>query len=283
MNKLQPEDGYTFDDDETATEVEEVAPVEDVDEPEDQQSEDSDDSESAPDKTPKEEAVEFNEKQQEVFNKAIAEKVHKRREAERKAEKLEKELAELKAKLPQQTRPELPQVRDPLALNDAEFADYQAKRDKALQAQAAYDAQQQFIQQQDEQLKQRKAQAQDEARMEDVKTYSSRAVTLGVKADELEAAGKMIYEFGIDPQIENYILQDSLGPLITKYLSKNPTEIEALNNMPPLMAAVKIATDIKQKASALKPKVNTAPDPIDTPSRSGSAQKKSGPVGATFE
>lgn len=283
MSKLQPEDGYTFDDDETATEVEEVAPVDDVNEPEGQQDEDSDGSESAPDKTPNEEVVKFDEKQQEVFNKAIAEKVHKRREAERKAEKLEKELEELKAKFPQQTRPEVPQVRDPLALNDAEFADYQARRDKALRDQAAYDARQQFIQQQNEQMQQRKAQAQHEALVEDVKTYSSRATKLGVKAEELQEAGNAVAQYGIDEQLVQYILQDDHGPLITKYLAKNPLELETLRNMSPVMAAARIATSIKQKASALKPKVNSAPDPIDLPSRSGSAQKKAGPVGATFE
>jgi hypothetical protein len=79
------------------------------------------------------------------------------------------------------------------------------------------------------------------------------------------------------------ILADEYGPLITKYLANNVLELERVMSMPLASAAVYLDRAVKQKAAALKPKVNTAPDPIDSPRSTGTGQKARGPRGATFE
>jgi hypothetical protein len=84
-------------------------------------------------------------------------------------------------------------------------------------------------------------------------------------------------------EVINYILEDDLGPAITKYLSQNITELDSLRAMPPTQAAVRIATHVRAKASALKPKVNAAPDPVNAPERAGKAPSAKAPKGATFE
>jgi hypothetical protein len=69
----------------------------------------------------------------------------------------------------------------------------------------------------------------------------------------------------IEDSLVQYILEDDHGPLITKYLSQNIGLLDNLRNMHPTRAAVMIATEIKSKAAALKPKFTNAPDPIRRP------------------
>ena len=104
-----------------------------------------------------------------------------------------------------------------------------------------------------------------------------------MKQEELQAAGNIIGQFGIQDDVANYILEEEQGPLITTYLSKNLLELEKLKDMSPAAAAVYIATTVKQKAAALKPKVNSAPDPLEQPHGAGKAPKPRGPQGAVFE
>ena len=122
-----------------------------------------------------------------------------------------------------------------------------------------------------------------EALNEKVASYSQRAVKLGISSEELQAAGNQVASFGMADEVVNYILEDDLGPAITKYLSQNITELDTIRSMAPAQAAVRIATHVREKAAALKPKVNAAPDPVDQPAKAGVAPKGRGPKGAIFE
>jgi hypothetical protein len=140
-----------------------------------------------------------------------------------------------------------------------------------------------MLQNQQAQIAQEEAQKQQEVLVEKVQSYAQRAKTLGVKAEELQAAGSIVGQFGIEDSLVQYILEDDHGPLITKYLSQNIAMLDNLRNMHPTRAAVMIATEIKANAAALKPRLTNAPDPIRRPQPSGIQAKPRGPQGATFE
>jgi hypothetical protein len=225
----------------------------------------------------------FDEQQQQVFDKAIADKVFKLREKEREAEELKQRLQSLEQQIPKQERPSVPKEPDPYALSDQEYQQQLRMRDEAIARQAAFDAQQRFQQQEAQRLQQERLMREQEALNEKVATYSQRAVQLGISNEELQAAGNAVASFGISDDVVNYILDDDLGPAITKYLSQNVTELDAIRAMSPAQAAVRIATHVRDKAAALKPKVNAAPDPVEQPAKAGVAPKARGPKGAIFE
>lgn len=225
----------------------------------------------------------FDPVQQEAFDKAIYEKVIKLREKEQEAEELKQRLSSLEQQMPKQERPNVPKEPDPYALSDQEYQQQLRMRDEAIARQAAFDAQQRFQQQEAQRLQQEQAMKQQEALNEKVSTYSQRAVQLGITNEELQAAGNSVAAFGISDDVVNYILEDDLGPAITKYLSQNVTELDTIRSMSPAQAAVRIATHVREKAAALKPKVNAAPDPVNQPAKAGVAPKARGPKGAMFE
>jgi hypothetical protein len=268
--KMEPED--TLDE---AYELEEVET-----EGQETDSDSSPDTEAAQEKQTK---PVFDEQQQQVFDKAIADKVFKLREKEREAEQLKQRLQNLEQQMPKQERPNVPKEPDPYALSDQEYQQQLRMRDEAIARQAAFDAQQRFQQQEAQRLQQEQLMKEQEALNEKVSTYSQRAVQLGISNEELQAAGNAVASFGIADDVVNYILEDDLGPAITKYLSQNVTELDTIRAMSPAQAAVRIATHVREKAAALKPKVNAAPDPVEQPAKAGVAPKARGPKGAIFE
>ena len=276
MSELQPEDNYEYESEDDVTTEPEVEETED--------SAEEQDTDSAPEagETPEKE-IKFDEEQQRVFNDAVGKKVFKLREKEREAESLKKQLDELQAKLGERQAPKVPDLPDPFRLSDEEYRQSQHRRDQALRAAAEYDMQQQAVQQQQQALKQQEWQKQQEEMTTKVKSYSDRATTFGITPEQLQEAGNAVAQFGIDESLVNIILDETDGPLITKYLAKNPLELDALRYLPPAQAAVRIATEIKQKAASLKPKVNNAPDPLEQPHGAGSSPKPRGPKGAVFE
>lgn len=274
--KLQPDDGGYL--------IEQDEPLETEDQVEQEETPDPD-SESATDSvnSTHEKQVEFTEEQQKVFNDAVGKKVFKLREKEREAEALRKRLDELEAKIPQQGRPAVPEAPDPFALSDVEYRQKLVQRDQAIREAAAWEAQQQALQWQRQQAQFEQQQRQQERQQAEVMAYADRAKKLGVAAAELQEAGTLVAGYGIDPALVEMILADDHGPLLTKYLAKNQLELERLVQMPITMAAVRLATDLKSKAVAMKPKVTKTPDPLNQPRNSGVSPKPRGPSGATFE
>ena len=241
-------------------------------------------SDSAPDTgEDQEKHVQFTPEQQEIFNKTVGVKVAEKRAIEQEKLRLEKELAELRARVPTQSQPVVPDLPDPFVLSDEEYRQRIQQRERALIEQAQYQARQRAIEDNQRQAQYQAQMKQQEELNASIKSYADRATKLGIKPEELQVAGSTVAQFGMDDTLVSYILADEHGPLITKYLSANLTELDELSRMPPTLAAVKIATTVKQKAASLKPKVNNAPDPLDTPRGAGSAPKPKGPQGATFE
>lgn len=277
MSELQQDDGgYLIEQEDDLPETEGQLESEESEEP---------GSESAPDSgnSAHEKQVEFTEEQQRIFNEAVGKKVFKLREKEREAEELRRRLEELEAKIPQQGRPVVPEAPDPFALSDLEYKQKLVQRDQAIREAAAWEAQQQTLQWQRQQAELERQRRQQERQQEEVKAYADRASKLGVAAAELQEAGTLVASYGIDPALVEMILADDHGPLLTKYLAKNQLELERLVQMPVTMAAVRLATDLKSKAVAMKPKVTKTPDPLNQPRNAGISPKPKGPAGATFE
>lgn len=276
MSELQPEDNYEYESEEDVTTETEVEETEDS--VEEQSSGSAPEAEDTQDKQ-----VKFDDAQQRVLDKAVNKKVFKLREKEREAEGLKKQLEELQAKLGEKQAPQVPGLPDPFAVSEQEYRQSLERREQALQASARYEVEQQALQRQQETLRQQEWEKQREEATVKVDSYSKRATTLGMTQEELQEAGNTVARFGIDEALVNVILDDEDGPLITKYLSKNPLELDNLRYLNPAQAAVRVATLIKQKAASLKPKVNNAPDPLEHPHGAGTAPKPKGPQGATFE
>lgn len=265
---------------EVGDETQETEVIQEVQEVESEEQETA--SEPSPDSGETHEKPIFTEEQQRIFDEAIGKKVFKLREKEREAEQLRKQLEELQ-KPDTRSRPAIPDLPDPFAVSEDEYKRKIREREQALISAAAFDAQQQLFEQQQRAMASEVARKQQEALVEKVQSYSERAKTLGIRPDELQSAGAVVGQFGIDDSLVQYILEDDHGPLITKYLSQNVQELDNLRYMHPTMAAVRIATQIKAKAAALKPRLTNVPNPIRPPQPSGIAPKPKGPKGATFE
>lgn len=243
------------------------------------------DSESSPDtEEVQEKQTEplFNEEQQKVFNEQIYKERGKRRASERELEALNNKIKNLEQQIPKEQRPAVPKEPDPFALSEADFQQQARLRDEAIARQAAYDTQQRIREQERQRVYQEQQNKEQELFNDKVATYTQRSVQLGISTEELQAAGNAV-QHGMSPEVINYILEDDLGPVITKYLSQNFTELDNLRAMSPTQAAARIATHVRGKASALKPKVNAAPDPVNTPERAGKAPSAKAPKGAIFE
>lgn len=282
MENLQPDDGgYLIEQGEIDNELESEDQPDEQDE--DQAQEAGSESETDSGDSKHEKQVEFTEEQQKIFNDAVGKKVFKLREKEREAESLRKRLEELERMVPQQGKPVVPEAPDPFALSDSEYRQKLVARDQAIREAAAWEAQQQALQWQRQQAQLEQQQRQQERQQEEVRAYADRAKKLGVTSEELQEAGSLVAGYGIDPALVEMILADDHGPLLTKYLARNQLELERLVQMPVTTAAVRLATDLKAKAVAMKPKVTKTPDPLNQPRNAGISPKPKGPAGATFE
>tara|TARA_R110002096_G_scaffold84217_1_gene194560 strand:- start:1 stop:813 length:813 start_codon:yes stop_codon:yes gene_type:complete len=149
------------------------------------------------------------------------------------------------------------------SMPDAFDDDFDAKvkqRDEALIAQANHNAQNQAYQYQQQQTQQQAAQAKQQQVHDSMTSYSQKAVELGIKQDELQAAGNTVGGYGLSEDLIMHILGDSDGPLITKHLAANPQDGYQLASMSPYTVG-SFLDGIKAKAGALKPKTSNAPSP----------------------
>ena len=225
----------------------------------------------------------FNEEQQKAFDKAMAEKTWKAREAERQAEDYRNRLEELEAKIPKEQPPEVPKVPDFYSLSDREIQEQLQQRDEAIAKRAEFAARQQVAEgQQLEMQRQQQAAAINEQNAK-IATYAERSKKLGVKTEDLQSAANKIGQFGINPMLSNHLIDLEDGSLGTLYLGQNLLELDKLANMPANQALLYLDQTIMPKARKLKPNVNAAPDPLDTPKGAGVSPKAGGPKGATFE
>jgi hypothetical protein len=225
------------------------------------------------------EAVSFTPQQQRFINERIvAKKVAQQKEAERRAEELERKLQEYQEKQPSGA-PEVPEM--PNVWDD----DYEEKvkaRDEAIIQRARWEEDQRAKEMREQEEQQQAAARQQEELMGRVVSYTERAKSLGISESELQVAGTAVSQVGMPEDLTMFILDDDKGPAITTYLARNLQEVQKLQSMNPLQAAVYLTTEIKPKVSRSL-KRTSPPDPADTVKGSGVPEKERGPKGATFE
>lgn len=226
------------------------------------------------------------EKHQERMNFAFQRKQRQLQEQRAANEALQRKLDAANAalgKYQQKTRPVIPPVPDTF---DADYDRKMQERDQAILDQKEYDDN---VRRQTAAVDQRKKQV-VEKRLEDLKTMQNNFVANATKLgmDEKELNG---YEAIMAPlvtpanaPIVEYIMQHESGPLLVKYLSTEPLELDDLTRLGPLQAGIQLETKILPKAEKLKPGTTKTPAPID-PLESKGKVKEDNPFikGASFE
>tara|TARA_R110002096_G_scaffold136233_2_gene288666 strand:- start:156 stop:968 length:813 start_codon:yes stop_codon:yes gene_type:complete len=200
---------------------------------------------------------------QEAIQKTINKKHFEAKEAERKLKDAEKQILEFQTKEREQYAAKvgtIPDMPDPF---DDDYDVKMKQRDEAIIAQANFNqVNQNFQQQQQHQQQQVQAEKQQQLQTQ-MQAYNTRTKELGISQEELQAAGNTVAQYGISDDLTMAILADSDGPLLTKYLAANPTELSDLSGMNPLQAAMHIERNVRAKATALKPRTTNAPKPSD--------------------
>ena len=221
----------------------------------------------------------FTPEQQAIFDNAIGKKVGATRAAERRAEAVEAELAELRANQPVEQRPAIPPMPDQFA---DDFDEKTKTRDKAIADASAYDTRQETLATQKTEQTQRAANERQQAATTAINTYTDRATALGITPDELAKSGDAVAAYGINDAVVLHILGDEKGPALTKYLAENPIAMDKLNGLTPMQAAVHIENVVNPAALKMK-KTTNAPPPSTNLEGGGSPPSDRGPKGATFE
>ncbi len=203
--------------------------------------------------------------QSDLEQKLAEQSFHTRRER-REREAAQAEVARMQAEQVQQSgeRPNVPDMPDQYSDN---FAEELAARDKAVREAERFDVIADSYQQQQENAYYAQ-QVQEQKNMQELgQKFQDKGLKLGISDTELRHNGQRVVESGaLTEQEMSMILGDEQGPLITKYLSENLVALNALSQLPVGSSErmTHLLVDIKQKASALKAKTTSTPDPIDT-------------------
>lgn len=186
-----------------------------------------------------------------------------RKKLETEHERTVRELNELKEKA---EKVEIPPLPDPYSET---YAEEIAARDEAIKRQTVQDAAMQNAQKENERAEQARAEQDELALQEKVASFDSNMVQLGLNPLEVKKAADTVIEFGASDLVQDVILEDVEGPLITQYLANNPVELDRLNGMSALQLIRHIDDNVRPQASLLRPKTSKAPDPPEQLSGGG--------------
>lgn len=127
--------------------------------------------------------------------------------------------------------------------------------DAARQAAASTYQEQQLTNQQ---------QAQQAEMQKTIQAYAQQGMKDGLTVDKMHVNEQILVGSGLDPNVGMYIMNDSNGAKIADYLASHQDQLNKINGMNQMQAAVYIANEIKLKALAPS-NVSKAPEPTDTP------------------
>lgn len=229
--------------------------------------------------SPEPEKVTFSDEQQKIVDGIVGKKVFATKEAERKNEALQRQLEEVQAQIPKETRPDVPLM--PEAFDD-DFESKVQQRDEAIRKAASFDAQQQLQQQQEQQQAAAKQQEEVQVLNTKIQTYAENARQSGIDAQQLQTAGNIVTTFGLRADVTEAILGEQDGALMTLYLAANPIAIEQLNSANTI-AIGSLYQGFKTEAAKLKPKTTSAPAPLEDLPGAAVLPSERGPRGATYE
>ena len=115
--------------------------------------------------------------------------------------------------------------------------------------------------------------AKQTAQQQVVSDYAKNAVADGVDMDKLRVAEAALNQAGVSDALGSYIMKDRNGGKIAEYLHDNPAVMHEVLALDPVLAGIKIATEIKAKALSTTPRVSGAPDPLPEVSGGGVVEK----------
>ena len=185
-----------------------------------------------------------------------------------RADGLEKELGVLKEKDNQVIVPDAP---DPYSET---FADELAVRDEAIKRKAEVDAQQSIDADRQKQNEAKARNDLEEADREKVASFDKNMVAAGFDSLDVKKAADSVIELGMSNSLQDFVLEDPDGPALVMYLNENPIELEQMSSMSPYSLHNHINSEIRAKASLLKPQTSNAPDPPITLSGGGVSELK---------
>jgi hypothetical protein len=244
----------------------------------------TDDNVEAENASAEENKVTFDERQQEVMNKAIGEKVAKTHEERRLREEAEakyQRLLDNQPKPKEPTIPELPDVDDfygdPNGYNARILA-----REEAIREHAVFNAQNRLVRDQQEQKAREAEYEQQVKQREAVESYTKKAADFGLTNEQLNKDASLVTQAGIHPELSVHLLNDPQGPLVTNYLANNVLELDRVRNLSPIDAAVYIATVVRPLLKGVKQSTK-APAPASIDNGGGVPEKQPQSIkGATF-
>lgn len=190
-----------------------------------------------------------------VQHKKFRDEERSRVKAEDRATSAERELEELKAKNDAVAIPPVPDK-----YSDSFDADMET-RDTAIAAKSAQDAEVEQKAAQKRKTEEARVASENNAVTERVATFDSNMVALGLNPVETKADADTVIGFGVSNNFQDILLEDPDGPLLVKYLAANPIEVEKMNGMSALSLVNHINSDVRAKASLLKPQTSSAPNP----------------------
>lgn len=191
------------------------------------------------------------------FQKRVNELTRQRYEAQREAQRVQAEMAELRQQVARLTQPPPP---DP----SQDFPAY-VRHLASEEARSLVEAQQgQWQQQQEQQRFQTIAQQ-----------YATReAEYVASHPDYPEAVEAFVSVVGENPQLAEVLMTSDHGPAVAHYLGSHLDEAAQIAALPPHLAAAAVAR-IEARVSAPKPKpVTKAPSPVPTVSGGAAPQPK---------
>lgn len=183
-------------------------------------------------------------------------------EARREAERLQRELQKY------QKEPEPPKEvpvpsADPITDPDA-YAQQIKAREQYIREQVKFDSEVEQRKQQSAALEQKKQEAL-------LTEYNKNIARLKISPQELKIAADTVTQYGISKELTEFLLEDSEGPAIVKYLHNNVDSLSDLVSMSPVKAAAYIERNIRGKLN-IKPISKAPPPPTKVSgSRSSSA------------
>lgn len=191
---------------------------------------------------------------QQRINKLTAQKY----EQQRRADALERQLAEQKAPQAPIVEPvQAPKMPDDVYDGEA-MAQFQQDQASYAATVARQEAQRLFEDNQRQALEQKQQAEVQQA----VSNYASNAVRDGVDIDKLRVAEQVLAQEGISPVLGQFIINDPNGGKIAEYLHDNPTVRHEILSLDPITAGHKILSEIKTQALSTTPKVSNAPEPL---------------------
>ena len=199
--------------------------------------------------------LESHQKDVNVQHKKFRDQERGRVAAEERAATAERKFQELQSR---NNAVVIPPIPDKYSDNfDAEMR----SRDRAIEAKTAQDAE--LKQAQDQRLKDNEASVatQNQAITDKVAGFDSNMVALGLNPVETKADADAVISFGVSNNFQDILLEDPDGPLLVKYLAANPIEVEKMNGMSTLGLVNHINSDVRAKASLLRPQTSNAPNP----------------------